>query len=96
MKLEAKYVRPGDLHAFVADACVNSVSGNLPCERVYDAAAVELLLETINQIACYVSEEDTSARYEGLQEIGRLVRGEPSTWLRPRASSPSASGEPRG
>lgn len=43
---------------------------------------LEHRLETINEIACYVSEEDTSARYEGLVEIGKLARGEPSAWDR--------------
>ncbi len=38
-----------------------------------EAAAV---LERINEVACYASEEDTSAQAEALLMIGKLARGE--------------------
>lgn len=62
----------------------------LPKTAESTASPVHLLqhrLDVINEIACYVSEEDTSARYEGLIEIGKLARGEPSAWDR---SAPKA------
>lgn len=35
-------------------------------------------LDQINMLACYASEEDTSAQPAALLEIGKLARGEPT------------------
>ena len=41
------------------------------------------ILEAINLVACYASEEDTSAQAEALLLIGRLARQEvePDSWV---------------
>lgn len=51
------------------------------------AEKAEKVLETINMLACYASEEDTDSRVAVLLQIGKLARGEVS------AEIPTADGE---
>jgi hypothetical protein len=45
-------------------------------DEYYRADEVDALLERINMLACYASEEDTSAQPVALLEIGKLARKE--------------------
>lgn len=59
-------------------------------ELLAEVAELKMRLNRINDIACYVSEENTEARYAGLLEIGKLARGEPSAFTRPAPNSEAA------
>lgn len=43
---------------------------------------VKALLDQINMLACYASEEDTSSQPAALLEIGKLARGESTPFTR--------------